>query len=259
MASIINAIDDIKDVLQDITGFCRIWNNQFRYMEDQTIESFPFPCSFVEVVMPQTHSQLSAGYTESDVTFKIHLGAVEYDAIDGTLEQNTSIFTLRDSVVAALTYYAPRGCGPLMKISEEQDYEHTNVYHFILSFQCGFIDATGAETVYEKAAPTDLETIVNYTNNINAPIINNYNVVQPTETLAAYYVVQTNGENNIYPKDALGVSISGYEVTSVQVEVKPLLPANYTYDINGGLITFVDIELYAGQTIFVLYRKPINI
>jgi hypothetical protein len=258
MATIINAISDVKDVVQGITGFCRIWNNQFQYMEEQQIESFPFPCGFVETLMPQTHSQLSSGYTESDVTFKIHIGAVEYDAQDGTLEQNTSVFALRDAVVSALTYYAPRGCSPLMKISEEQDYQHTNVYHFIINFQCGFVDSSGAKIPLEKLAPTDLETIVNYTNNINAPIINTFNVVQPTDTLAAYYVVQADGETTIYPKDALGNSISGFAVTSVQVEIKPLLPTNYTYDINGGLITFVNVELYAGQTIFVLYRKPIN-
>ena len=158
MAGIKNAITDLITKLSPITNdFCRIWNNQFRYMEEQKIESFPFPCSFIEVQMQQVHSQLSSGVTESDVTFKIHLGAVEYDAQDGTLEQNTSIFTLRDSVVKALTGYEPTGCSKLMKIAEQQDYEHTDVYHYIIYFQCSFIDTTGEEDQYFTNPPTTLQ------------------------------------------------------------------------------------------------------
>ena len=129
-------------------------------MEERTIESFPMPCSFVEVIIPQDHAQLASGYTVSDVVFRVHVAAVEYDAQNGTLEQNYSIFTLRDTVVALLTYYEPRGCSHLQKISEQQDYEHTDVYHYIIDFKCSFIDTTGAEVTYFKAAPTTLDLTV---------------------------------------------------------------------------------------------------
>ena len=150
MAGINNAIIDLTTRLQNAVGFCRIWNNQLRYMEDGAIESFPMPCSFVEVVMSQQHTQLSSGFTESDVTFRVHLAAVEYDAQNGTLEQNYSIFTLRDTVVALLTYFEPSGCSRLMKIAEQQDYEHTNVYHYVVDFQCSFIDTTGGIVLQES-------------------------------------------------------------------------------------------------------------
>ena len=112
-------------------------------MEDGKIESFPMPAFFIEVELPQSHTQLGAGYTESDVTFRIHIAQTEYDAQDGTLEENKSIFALRDQVVALLTYYTAPGCCPLMKVREVQDYEHTNVYHYIIDFQASFIDTTG--------------------------------------------------------------------------------------------------------------------
>ena len=160
-----NAILDIKTQLQNAIGFCRIFNNQFRYMDEGKIESFPFPCAFIEVQMPQDHSQLSSGVTESDVTFKIHIGQVEYDAQDGTIEENKSIFALRDQVVKLLTYFEPSGCSRLMKVREEQDYEHTNVYHYQIHFQCSFIDTTGQEDQFFKQPPTNVEidvTKVNY-------------------------------------------------------------------------------------------------
>lgn len=161
-----NAILDIKAQLQTAIGFCRIFNNQFRYMEEGTVESFPFPCTFIEVQMPQEHSQLSSGVTESDVTFKIHIGQVEYDAQDGTLEENKSIFALRDQVVKLLTYFEPSGCSRLMKIREEQDFEHTNVYHYQIHFQCSFIDTTGQEDTFYKAPPTELDLTVQKVNYI---------------------------------------------------------------------------------------------
>jgi hypothetical protein len=162
MAGINNAISDITSRLERLVGFCRIWNNQLKYMEEQKIESFPFPCSFVEVVVPQDHSQLASGYTESDVKFRIHLGQVEYDAMDGTLEQNTSIFALRDSVVASLTYFEPTGCNRLMKIEEEQDYQHTNVYHYIITFTTSFIDTTGGIVYQTTTPPTGLQINVSH-------------------------------------------------------------------------------------------------
>jgi len=42
-----NAILDIKGQLQTLIGFSRIWNNQFRYMEEGKIESFPMPLSLI--------------------------------------------------------------------------------------------------------------------------------------------------------------------------------------------------------------------
>jgi hypothetical protein len=161
-----NAILDIKGQLQTLIGFSRIWNNQFRYMEEGKVESFPMPCTFIEVVMPQDHSQLSSGVTESDVTFKIHIGQNEYDAQDGTLEENKSIFALRDQVVKSLTYYEPSGCSRLMKIREEQDYEHSNVYHYIVEFQCSFIDTTGQLDQFYKQPPTDLNLTVTKVNSL---------------------------------------------------------------------------------------------
>lgn len=139
--------------------FARIWNNQFKYMEDQQIESFPFPCCFLEEIMPNNYDQLGLGMTISDVIFRFHIGAVEMDSGTGTIEQNTSIFDLRDEIIRTFTYYRAPACSGLQKVSETQDYTHTNVYHYIIDFKCSFVDNVGDQRQGQitTGPPTELE------------------------------------------------------------------------------------------------------
>ena len=128
-------------------------------MEEGKIEGFPMPCAFVEMSNPTNHQQLAQGFTQSDLLVRIHIGADQYDAGDGTMEQNMTIFDLRDQIVKALTYYQPAKCGRMMKVSENQDFEHTNMYHYIVEFTMGFVDSEGDNTAAEidYGPPTTLE------------------------------------------------------------------------------------------------------
>lgn len=160
MSGIITPVTDLLNKIQTGSSitFARIWNNQFKYMESQQIESYPFPCAFIEVLMPNNYDQLGLGYTDSEITFRIHIGQTQYDAGDGTMEQNTTIFSLRDEIIKLLTYYEPPSCSALQKVSETQDYEHTNIYHYIIDFKCSFIDDRGDQTTTQilKQPPTTL-------------------------------------------------------------------------------------------------------
>ena len=160
MAGIGSVVTDLLAKIETLTQFkyVRVFNNQFTQMENGTVESFPMPCSFVEIVAPQSYDQLGVGYTISDLIIRVHIGMVEYDAQDGTFEQNLNIFALRDSVISLLQYYEPVGCGGLMKVAEQQDYEHTNVYHYTVDFKCAFVDNVGRtdSSLITKDPPTDL-------------------------------------------------------------------------------------------------------
>ena len=152
--------------LPDLSGntaplFARVWNNQYQWIDKGNSESYPFPNAFLEVVMPNEYSQLAMGWTESDIIFRIHLGMWEADAEDGTMEQNLTIFDYRDDIIGLLTYYQPVSCGALMKVNEEQDYSHTNIYHYVIDFKCGFVDDTGdiTKTQITTGPPTTLEII----------------------------------------------------------------------------------------------------
>lgn len=137
-----------------------IFNNQFEDSEIKDgamIYSFPFPCVFVETLMPNNYNQLGMAITQSDVTFRIHIGQTEYDAQDGSMEQNLSIFDLRDKVIKLLTHYEPTACSRLMKTEEGQDYEHSNIYHYTIDFICAFVDDKGKKDTIIKLPPTDYE------------------------------------------------------------------------------------------------------
>lgn len=156
--------DYIQDLLAKIATnttfqYVRVFNNQFAQMDSGEVESFPMPCAFVEIVAPNSYDQLGIGYAISDLITRVHIGMVEYDAQDGTFEQNLSIFTLRDSIIGLLQYYQPVGAGKMMKIADAQDYEHTNVYHYTIDFKCSFVDSAGRtdSDLIEKEPPTDLE------------------------------------------------------------------------------------------------------
>lgn len=158
MAGINEPILDLLALIETSSiKFARVWNNQFQYMEEQQIESFPFPCAFVEVQMPNDNAGL--GITVADVVFRTHIGQVEYDSQMGTMEQNLSIFAFRDEMIALLTYKELTGCSGLQKINEEQDYSHTNVYHYIIDWKCSFVDTKGDRSIGQitKQPPTTLE------------------------------------------------------------------------------------------------------
>ena len=165
MAGIKQPILDILNRLQTIVNadgsnlYASLWSSQLKQYEQGQTYSFPFPCAFVEVAMPDSYDQLGCGITTSDVTFKIHLGAIELDAGDGTLEQNIAIFDFRDQVITLLAGYEPTACSGLMKVAEYQDETHTNVYHYIIDFKCSFIDDRGSQAAGQMnfGPPTILE------------------------------------------------------------------------------------------------------
>lgn len=145
---------------------CRVWNNQIRYENDGILYSFPRPAAFVEVVSPATFEVLGQGYESCDINFRVHLTHENYNN-EGTFEQDLAIFDLRDKVKSLLTAYRPTNCGPLNAMSEQQDYEHSNVYHYIIDFVCNFTDTIGSrldaghpDKFIASISPTDVELVM---------------------------------------------------------------------------------------------------
>lgn len=173
MAGIVQPLNDLLTqlaTLQVVNGdhntvslYVRVWNNQIRYEADGKLYDFPKPAAFIEVVSPATFEILGQGYRSSDVSFRIHLTHENYNN-EGTFEQDLSIFDLRDKVIALLTGYRPANCGPLNAVSEQQDFEHTNVYHYVIDFVTNFTDTIGSRldvnnpnAFIESTPPIELE------------------------------------------------------------------------------------------------------
>jgi len=143
----------ISDVYSSLLGrirsttpipFVHIWNNQLQQLEDGDTYVFPFPNAFVEVIAPTNYDPIGQGYATGELTVRIHIGHEEYDAGGGNYEENVNVFTYRDLIINKLNSFQPTACSSLMKVSETQDFVHTNVYHYIIEFRCAFIDSRGS-------------------------------------------------------------------------------------------------------------------
>lgn len=160
--------NDIKARLQTKVPelkFIQMYNNQFLQIEDGTVYAFPFPCVFIEFVNENEIKQLGGGYQIYDpLTIRVHIGQDYYDATDGTFEQNLAIFDLRTKVFRALQKFEPTGAVQFIRYSESQDYQHTNVYHYIQDYKTNYIEQAMKEPVdgIETTPPTDLDLTVNY-------------------------------------------------------------------------------------------------
>jgi len=178
MAGIKQAIQDVMTQLATIqvtnldnqaTGlYVRIFNNQPKKKEQGKTEAYALPAAFVEVIKPSSYQQLLNQAASSDLVFTIHLEHWQADAGDGTMEQDLGIFDLRDAVIASLVGFKPTGCGHLMLTGEGQDYDHDNIYLYIVEFTTNFTDTKGSpydegRNVYiNSTPPTALNTEIDY-------------------------------------------------------------------------------------------------
>lgn len=160
MAGIVDVFNDliarVKVTIPEFK-FVHIWNNQLAQMEEGSIYSFPFPNCFIEVVPPNDYTPIGRGYSTGELVVRFHIGHEEYDAGGGNFEQNVNVFTYRDKIVNKFNNYQPIATSSLMRVSEGQDYVHTNIYHYIVEFRCAFIDSLGGwEAQHETAQGTIL-------------------------------------------------------------------------------------------------------
>lgn len=123
------------------------WDNQLDAIEDGKSYDIPFPNAFVEITAPTQYTPLSQGWSSGNLIVTIHVGHILYDDQIGGFEENFGVYTYRDRVVKSLTTFQPECCGCMMKVGEKEDFSHTNMYHFMIDFNCEFLDNTGSKEV----------------------------------------------------------------------------------------------------------------
>lgn len=117
------------------------WNNQFERMQNEEGYAIMNPSCYVELNTTDQHQLLKA-YQGYDIEVIIHVISEELDAGDGDIDAFYSIYELRDEVVKALSLFNFEQGGFLQKISEVQDYSHTNLYHYMITYRGHYIDKT---------------------------------------------------------------------------------------------------------------------
>jgi hypothetical protein len=169
---------------QTVNLFSRIWNNHLRDIRDGKSYEWPRPAAFVEVIT--NFEIIGLGFRSADLGIRIHL-IHDYFNADSTFEQDLTIFDLRDQILSAktgLSQYCPTACGPLNCIGEEQDFDHDNLYHYILNFICNFTDIKGSKydpetVIYIDTADPDLDASLVKGGTIAAPAVETDDFIIP--------------------------------------------------------------------------------
>ena len=161
MASLKEAITSIITQCKNIgtVKTVAIWNNQLKLEDEGQMYDFLKPALFVEV-RSQQHTPLSQNFSETDLQILLHVVYEKYNELDGTQEQNLDVYDFKAAVNFAIVNFKPTQCSQLMKTSEQQDYDHTNIYHYIIEYKCSLIDtdAINQDATTTVAPPIALET-----------------------------------------------------------------------------------------------------
>lgn len=158
---------DILSRLGIITDFqfTDIWNDQYQDQLDGKTYSFLLPACLIEIINEQPAKQLGVGVQIFDpILIHFHIIHELIDAGDGTMERNVAIFDLKDKIYQAFTKFkTPNAkCVRFIRAGEDQDYKHSNVYHFTVNFRTNLIDTLSQEPVngVPSIAPLPLEADV---------------------------------------------------------------------------------------------------
>lgn len=157
-----NLVDEILTRLRAIVGisYATVWNEQFRYLEEGKDWAFPMPCAFVEIVADELQD-IGGKYQGSDIGVIIHLGQNVLNS--DQISENLSIFDLRDKLIVNFSTFKPTTAGLFVKVSESQDYDHTNVYHYKVGYKLHWIDDTAVVKEDFTIPPTALATTITIT------------------------------------------------------------------------------------------------
>jgi hypothetical protein len=124
-----------------------IWNNQVQFMRDQTIEAIPLPALFVEVLFSDGGHDAER-MTARQVQVRLHI-VMEKMNVEGYFGRNTDIYDYRDLVLQyfskwhASTAGYPYDFTPFQYTGEQPQYDHDNLYEYVLEFSTNFSQILG--------------------------------------------------------------------------------------------------------------------
>ena len=167
-AELYNAIvARVSEVVPDF-NFYHVWNNHAEKAKSLDENGAPqyginCPALMVEWSDDTEISQLGNGVQIYDPLFiRIHILHDEIDSADGNMDQNMNVYILKQKVFQALQGFEPDGAVAFVRISETRDYDHTNLYHFIQTYQTNYVDGTMELPVngQETDGTTGLDTTI---------------------------------------------------------------------------------------------------
>lgn len=191
---------------------CRMWNNQLERVMKGEMQLFDMPAVFIEFITSDTNGSSMGGGVQifNPVIFKLHILHKQYDAGDGTFEQNLDVYDLKDLIYKKVYKLQPgltdetNPIGSCIRISEEQDYQHHIVYHYIQTYQTTFVDFGMEEPVNgiewsPNPMPLELDTTYTKTTDIAVTYDSTVRYFAVNETLVnfedKYYKIAVDTPN----------------------------------------------------------------
>lgn len=163
--SIISRIESITLNGSPLFKDVNIWNDQVASMEKGDSYNPPMPAVYVE--LKQTASkQLGLGVSLTDYEVVLHL-------LDNTLttpgyfDRNYNVINYRNLLRKYINLYKPNQMGNLQFRSDIQDYNHSNLYHYKLTYHTALVDTWGNTQPIVGSVST-VNVAIGYTNSIAA-------------------------------------------------------------------------------------------
>ncbi len=130
---------EIREQLEgEIDGVhVRLWNNQLELLKTGEQIPFQFPAVFIDFPFIEW-AQMGKGTQNSVLTIRIHICFESFQTAEN--EEDLDIFDLREEVYLALQDFKPTSAGKLMRISEQTDTKHSNIYHWIMDYNTSYQD-----------------------------------------------------------------------------------------------------------------------
>lgn len=142
-----------------------IWNNQVQYMRDQTIEAIALPAIFVEVLFTEGAHD-GEQMTTRQCQLRLHI-VMEKLNTEGTFARNLVIYDMRDVVLQWFSkwhetnYGYPYDFTPFQYTGESPQYDHDNLYEYVLEFSTMFSEVMGNYQQSQETQGTITEIILN--------------------------------------------------------------------------------------------------
>lgn len=153
-----------------------MWNNQVERLKNNTSYLVANPACYLEM-RPERTEQLLDNVTLTDVCWRLHIVYMQLDAGDDeTLDETLYAYTIRDAVRQAMVGFQPTNCSTMFYTGEEQDYDHDNIYHYVVEFKTCFRDTKGSVLDPDQTRfiyttpPTNLQLETGFDNGDEPPI-----------------------------------------------------------------------------------------
>ena len=127
-----------------LINFVDRWNNQIENLrnKDESMEyPYNFPAVFIEFDSPNEIQSIGNNVQIYDpLNVILHIVWSELDTGDGNMENNFNVINFKQQVYLLMSLFRPTNTSNFVRFEEKQDYNHDNIYEYVQSYKCTFMD-----------------------------------------------------------------------------------------------------------------------